>query len=152
METTIASDRAKINKWGDICVSQDWATQGELEKWLFVNGILFTQSGSCMNSSLLTNKLATIEAAEGASKVCGAEEMATYVLRVLTGQVIFTSTEIEKVFWKGVVDRLLLEFELVLPLEIMPKYVREELNYRDTTETIIEPPAQPKPEAPNWDI
>jgi hypothetical protein len=142
IEVPVLTDKAKISKWNDICISMNWAQKGELDKWLLVHGILFTPGESCWGQSLSSVKVEDpITAAQIAKSTTG-EALATHVLQALTGIMLFTSTEIETVFWQSTIERMSLEWELFLPPEIIPKMVRESIGYpRDTSE----PPA---PESP----
>jgi len=98
MEIPILSDRAKLDKWNDICISQDWAAAGELEKWLAIHGVMFSGAGSCVGSSLVTIKLSITEQAEQLAKSGTGEEFATHILEALSGLMIFSSSDLEMVF------------------------------------------------------
>lgn len=123
------SDKARIEKWGEICVSQNWAMPYELEKWLAAYSIHFSDSGSCFGPSLMSLRASTTEQAEELARKLNGEELATAVLHVLTGIMVFINTEIELAFWKLTIERLNLEWDLVLPPEIVPKRVRDALQY-----------------------
>lgn len=129
MEIPILSDRARIEKWNDICMSQGWSESGELEKWLGVHGILFTPAGSCLGLSLLTVKVEDLQAAEQLVKQGTGEAMATHVLEALTGILVFGGSEAESTFWKAAIERLQLEVDLFMPPEIVPRLARTLLKY-----------------------
>jgi hypothetical protein len=129
MEIPILSDKAKLDKWNDICISQDWAQQGELEKWLMAHGIFFTGAGSCLNTSIVVIKMSSSQQAIDNIKNSSSEEMATNILLALTGIMIFSSSECETDFWKAAIERLNVEADMFMPPEIMPKPVRESLKY-----------------------
>lgn len=129
METPILSDREKLNKWNDICISQGWADHGELEKWLAIHGFVFTNAGSCVSSSFVNFRASTNDIAEQLIKSGTGEEMATHILEALTGGLIFINSEVEVSFWKAAIERLSVEADLFMPPEIVPKSVRESLKY-----------------------
>jgi hypothetical protein len=129
MEIPILSDRSKLDKWGEICVNQDWAGPEELEKWLAIHGVMFTGAGSCLGTSLMTMKVSTPEQADQIIKMGTGEEYATRILETMSGLLIFSDSDSETAFWKAAIERLNVEADMFMPPEIMPKSVRESLKY-----------------------
>jgi len=123
------TDREKIGKWNDICIAKSWSKQGELQMWLHTNNVKFTLSGSVLTSSRLALKIATSDAAKGLIKNTSGETMATHVLSVYSGHVMFASSTIETAFWKEVIERMSNEFDLFMQPDLIPTYVRSILKY-----------------------
>jgi hypothetical protein len=128
-EVPILTDKAKIDKWNEVCLDQDWAKDGELDKWLIAHGIAFTPAGSCVGMSLYVIRVKANEDIDKLVTFTNGEEIATHVLEVLTGIICFSSTELENLFWQRTIDGMKAAFALFVPPEIVPKAVRESLKY-----------------------
>jgi hypothetical protein len=134
----ILTDKEKIEKWNDICMTMNWSQPHELETWLQMHGVMFTKSGSCVGVNLVLGgkQISVIGQVEEIVKSSNSEGMATYILQAIAGLLSFKvkpdntemlSTTLETMFWKIACERCQLEWELDIPPEIMPKYVREAL-------------------------
>lgn len=124
----LPTDRERVLEWNDLCITRGWARPGELQVWLYEHSVRFTPSDSILSPDGFLIKIATKEAA---SELAGgeAEMMATHVLSVFCGQIIFASTDIEASFWKVVINRMSSEFDTFMPVELVPVYIREILKY-----------------------
>lgn len=122
------TDKEKLSAWNKICVEQNWASEDELEKWLFINQVSFTNAGSCLANGLRAMSCKSVEEAEDLISG-GGEIMATHILRSLTGLLTFIGTGIEVAFWAKAIAQLMLEVDIYIPPEIMPKLVRDTLKY-----------------------
>lgn len=131
------TDKEKLEKWNDICMSMNWSQPHELETWLQMHGVMFTKAGSCVGINLVlgSKQISVAGQVDELVKSSTGESMATYILQAISGLLSFKvkpdaemlSTELETIFWKTAVERCQLEWELDVPAEIMPKYVREAL-------------------------
>lgn len=131
------TDREKINKWNDICMTKSWSKQGELQMWLHTNNVKFTLSGSILAPNRLILKIATSDAAKGLIKNTSGETMATHVLSVYSGHIMFASSLIEAAFWKEVIERMSDEFDLFMQPDLIPANVRDILKYPGEGETLV---------------
>jgi hypothetical protein len=123
------TDREKIGKWNDICMVKGWSKQGELQMWLHTNNVKFTLSGSVLTPSRLILKIATLDAAKGLIENTSGEVMATHVLSVYSGHIMFASSTIEAAFWKEVIERMSSEFDLFMRPDLIPANIRNILKY-----------------------
>ncbi len=158
------SDKEKLEKWNEICMAMNWSQPHELETWLQMHGVMFTKAGSCVGINLVLGSkqiLAESQIDEIVKSSTG-EAMATYILQAISGLLIFKvkpddatgmiSSMLETIFWRTSVERCQLEWELDIPPEIMPKYVREALfpsqflkEEPPTLPPESEPPPEPEP-------
>lgn len=124
MKTKIMNDREKLDVWNTICIENGWSKPRELERWLLHCGIKFSGAGSAVpdQSMLVENKYnlqILIDGVEG-------EGLATLILEVLCGVLMFPSTELERLFWVYSQKRLKDEFNILIPEEIIPNYAKND--------------------------
>jgi hypothetical protein len=129
MPINIYSDRERLEKWNDICIAKNWSKPGELQLWLGTHNIKFTSGDSVLAPEGLVLRVNAPDAARGLVIGAPGETMATHVLSVYTGLITFTSTHIESLFWKEVIERMDREFDIFVPPELVPAYVRDILKY-----------------------
>ena len=141
MGTTL-TDKEKLEKWNDICMSMNWSQPHELETWLQMHGVMFTKAGSCVGVNLVLGgkQISVVGQIDEIIKSSTGEGMATSILQAISGLLSFkvkpdntemTSTTLETIFWRTAVERCQLEWELDIPPDVMPKYVREALLPKD---------------------
>jgi len=129
MPIPILTDKEKILKWNDICMTRNWSRQGELQTWLHANNIKFARSGSVLVPAGPALKVTAPSVAKGLITNTPCEIMATHILSVYSGKIIFASTEIEAIFWKEVIDRMSREFDSFMQPDLVPTNVRNILKY-----------------------
>jgi hypothetical protein len=129
MPIKILTDFERLKKWNDICIAKGWAKEGELEKLYKKANIQFTPGGSCMAPEVLTVKVTRKEDIPQITLACTGEAMATHVIEAYTGFLVFASTELDSEFWRAIIGRLDKEFDIFMPPELVPKYVRDILKY-----------------------
>ena len=129
MPIKILSDFERLKKWNDNCIAKGWAKEGELERLYKKANIKFTPYGSCLAPETLTVKVTRQEDLPKITLACSAEAMATHVIEVFTGFIVFASTELDSEFWKAIIGRMDKEFDIFIPPELVPAYIRNILNY-----------------------
>lgn len=120
------NDKEKLDTWNQICMEHGWSAPNELEKWLLHSGVKFSNSGSAVPNviMMIENKYnldIVIKASEG-------EQLATYILQVLTGMLVFPSIDLERLFWSWIDQKLRKEFNTSVPQHIIPNYIK---NYNE---------------------
>lgn len=123
---SIYSDKEKVLIWNEICMKHDWAKEGELEKWLKTNKVKFSNAGSAI-PDLCIGILDKEEMVFSAVMATTDEGYATLVLQILTGVVRLATTSLEEYFWWRVVNRMVQEFNDRLPIQILPKSLRDKI-------------------------
>lgn len=126
---SILSDREKIEKWNDICIMLGFFKSGETELWLRFNNVKYTPGGSVLAPDGFGLQFSTPDSAKGLITNVNSEQMATHILAVFSGRITFSSTAVEVIFWKEVIERLDAQFATFTPPDIVPVYVREVLKY-----------------------
>jgi len=106
-----------------------WAKQGELQMWLHTNNVKFTPGGSVLASNGVVLKVSVPDIAEKLIKNTSGEIMATHILSVYSGHTRFTSTTLEAIFWKEVINRMSKEFDLFIQPNLIPTYIRDIIKY-----------------------
>ena len=119
------TDREKLNVWNKVCIKNKWSDKYELDSWLLRSGITFTPSGSAIPSQvfMLDNKYNIELQVNGTT----GEGLATLVIQALSGIIIFKDLESEKYFWEAVKKRFKDQFDIKIPIDIIPIYLRKKL-------------------------
>lgn len=115
------TDRDRLDVWNKICIKKGWAKKNELDKWLISVGIRFSPAGSIIPENIIQidnkyNAEMHVRAAEG-------ELLATLVLQVMTGMLVFPNKEVEKSFWDITINKFNEDYNTKVPNIIIPKYL-----------------------------
>lgn len=123
------TDKEKIFKWNDLCITYGWLTIGELEEFLEIAEVKFTPSGSVLTPISLSLSATDEKAVDLMTKESTIEGLARSVINIYCANVIFSSTVLEVLFWKMIIERLDKEFNIFLEPELVPSYIRDTLKY-----------------------
>jgi len=128
MPVEILTDKQRLEKWNEICMKAGWAQPGELQMWTQKANVKFTRGDSCLapeSVAVVSDEKTAIAAAVNGT----GEAVATRLLEVYAGLLVFISSTLESKFWQTVIERMSKEFDIFLPPELVPKYIREILKY-----------------------
>lgn len=123
------TDKEKIYKWNDLCVTYGWVAIGEVEAFLKVAEVKFTPSGSVLIPLKMSVVATNQESVNTMTKECSIKALARYVVNIYCANVVFSSVALEVSFWKNIIERLDAEFDVFLEPELVPSYIRTILKY-----------------------
>jgi hypothetical protein len=127
------TDKEKLEKWNKVCIKNGWASENEMYSWLGKHGVYFTNAGSCVNAGMFSYSIDNLDNVKLAVNSHEEEGLATMVLQVLSGIMIFPNYKTEREFWDTIKERLEKEYKIDFPDEIIPPAFREHIydeNYR----------------------
>lgn len=123
MQMEMLSDQEKVIEWATLCSNHGWMSEKDFDVFFNQMMVRFTQHGSAVPLGPFAFLVTSKEKAQKIVETSDVKKIAQLVLQTLCGILQFNDITTEYVFWVDMQRKMIEEFAVEMPEEIIPYYV-----------------------------